>query len=192
METAMRQALFLPILLLGVTPVLAADLPQRKSGLWEFNVQNLSHEGVHALKMCVDQATDNALLQLVEMRPHETCKKVTLSREGDKQVVDAQCKLGGAGHPAKTHAVITGSFDSQYKIESTSAFKKPIHGKSERDSKIDARWTGPCGPDQKPGDLIYGNGEKVNIYEQQDPNSKPPRGLFTSPAEKAKRQITPQ
>jgi hypothetical protein len=187
----MRQAVLLSVLLLGITPALAANLPQRKSGLWEMKVQSFRHEDVRTMQMCVDQKTDNAFLQLVEMRRHESCKNVSLRREGDKQLVDAECKLGGAERSAKTHAVITGSFDSQYKIESASTFNQPIHGKSEGTGTIEARWTGPCQPDQKPGDLILANGSKVNLNELQNPGSKQPKGLF-SPAERAKKQIRPQ
>ena len=186
----MRQAVLFLVLLLGATQVLAADLPQRKSGLWEIKVQSFRNETVRTMQMCVDQQTDNAFLQLVELRWHESCKKVTLRREGDKQLVDAECKLGGADHKAKTHAVITGTFDSEYKIESTSTFEKPIQEKSEGTSKIEARWTGPCQPDQKPGDLISDNGKKVNLIELQNAGPKSPKGK--SAAERAKKQIQPQ
>jgi hypothetical protein len=186
----MRQAVLLLVLLVGVTPVLAADLPQRKSGLWEMKVQGLGKETARTMQMCVDQKTDNAFLQLVELRWHENCKKVTLRREGDKQLVDAECKLGGAQQTAKTHAVITGSFDSQYTIESTSTFDQPIHETSEGTAKIEARWTGPCQPDQKPGDIISANGKKFNIIEAQNASPKTLKGKAA--AEKAKKQIQPQ
>jgi hypothetical protein len=186
----MRQAVLLLVLLVGATPVLAADLPQRKSGLWELKVQSFSKEGVRTMQMCVDQKTDNAFRQLVELRLHESCKKVTLRREGDKQLVDAECKLGGVEHTAKTHAVITGSFDSQYTIESTSTFNEPIRNMTEGAAKIEGRWTGPCQPNQQPGDLISANGKKVNIIELENASSKPLKGR--SAAQKAKKQIQPE
>jgi hypothetical protein len=30
---------------------------------------------------------------------------------------------------------------------------------------IEARWTGPCKADQKPGDMIMPNGMKINIKQ---------------------------
>jgi hypothetical protein len=30
-----------------------------------------------------------------------------------------------------------------------------------------AKWLGPCAADQKPGDMIMGNGMKMNILEMQ-------------------------
>ena len=186
----MRQAVLFLVLLLGATPVLAADLPQRKSGLWELKVQSFSRDDVRTMQMCVEQKTDNALRQLIDFRPHEQCKKLTVRREGDKQLVDAECKVGGAHHIAKTHAVITGSFDSQYTIESKLTLDEPIHDKSEGTAKVEARWTGPCQADQKPGDVVLANGRKFNLTELDSPSSTPIKGKTA--AEKAKKQIEPQ
>jgi hypothetical protein len=186
----MRQAVLFLILLLGAIPVLAADLPQRKSGLWEFKVQRFAKENVRTMQMCVDQKTDNAYRQLVDLRRHENCKKVTMRREGDKQLVDAECKFGGAERIAKTHAVITGSFDSQYTIESKSTLDEPVHDLMEGTTKIEARWTGPCQADQKPGDVFLANGTKYNINEIDSGSSKPRKGAAA--ADKAKKQIQPQ
>ena len=32
---------------------------------------------------------------------------------------------------------------------------------------IEAKWTGACKPDQKPGDVIMGNGMKMNVSDMQ-------------------------
>jgi len=164
------------------------DVPKRKSGLWEIKLQTSRKEGVRTMQMCVDQQTDNAVRQLVELRRHESCKKVTLQREGDKQLVDAECKLGG-NQTAKTHGVITGSFDSAYKIESSSTFAEPVQGKPVGSAVIEARWTGPCQSDQKPGDVILANGMKFNL-DERDPT--PPKSMFSTPARKPKMQVPTQ
>ena len=186
----MRQAVLLLVMLLGATPVLAADLPQRASGLWELKVQSFRREDARTMQMCVDQKTDNAFRQLVELRRNENCKKVTVRRDGDKQLVDAECKLGGGENYSKTHAVITGSFDSKYVIESTSTFNRPIHDQSEGATKIEARWTGPCQADQKPGDVIAANGTKYNLDDLESAGSK--RLKRQAAGQNAKKQIQPQ
>src|SRR2546426_1363010 len=165
----MRQAMLLFFtLILGAGLAQAQDVPKRKSGLWEIKVQTFRHEGVRTTQMCVDQKTDDAVRQPIEARRHESCKKVTLRREGDKQLVDAECTLGGSQTTAKTHGVITGSFDSAYKIESASTFDEPVHGKSEGSAVIEGRWTGPCQSDQKPGDVILANRTQLNIDAPND------------------------
>ena len=189
----MRQATFLFFtLILAASFAQAQDVPKRKSGLWEIKVQSFRKEGVRTTQMCVDQKTDDAVRQLVEARGHESCKKVTLRREGDKQLFDAECRLSGRETTAKTHGVITGSFDSAYKIESTSTFDEPVHGKSEGSAVIEARWTGPCQSDQKPGDVILANGMKFNIDESKDTGRKPRQGPSSAPARKSKVPVPTQ
>src|SRR5439155_11225104 len=126
----MRRIALLLAVILGAGLAQAQDVPKRKSGLWEIKVQSFRKEGVRTMQMCVDPKTDNAVRQLVEARRHESCKKVTLRREGDKQLVDAECTLGGSEATAKTHGVITGSFGSACKLESSFTFNQPVRGTS--------------------------------------------------------------
>jgi len=184
----MRRIALLLALILAAGLAQAQDVPKRKSGLWELKVQSFRKEGVRTMQACVDQKADKPLRQLVELRRNESCKTVTLRREGDKQLIDAQCKLGGSQTTAKTHGVITGSFDSAYKIETSSTFDQPVHGKSEGTAAIDARWTGPCQSDQKPGDVILANGTKFNL-DEKDVGAKPPRDRLSAPGHKPRTQV---
>jgi len=137
-------------------------VPKRKSGLWEVK---RSESDPHPLQWCIDEKTDNPLNQLVEGRHKEHCTIDKLDHQGDRWVVDAVCGLGRA-FTAKTHAVVTGKFDSHYKIESTSTFERPVHGKTGTKAVIEARWTGPCKSDQRPGDVILADGRKVNVIDE--------------------------
>jgi Protein of unknown function (DUF3617) len=159
----MRRTIVLLVLILGASLAQAEDLPKRKSGLWEVK---RSPTDPHPLQMCVEEKTDNAFRWLVEAKHKESCKVDKLAREGDKWVVDAVCTLANHKTTAKTHAVVTGKFDSAYKIESTSAFDPPLHGKTEGKAVIEQRWTGPCKPDQRPGDVILADGRKVNLIAE--------------------------
>lgn len=167
----MRQVVVLLALVLPATLALAqaVDVPKRKSGLWE--VKRADDSDRPPLQWCIDEKTDNALNQLAQGRHKEHCKIDKLSHEGDRWVVDAVCTTGRAS-TAKTHAVVTGKFDSSYKIESTSTFDKAVHGKSETKAVIEGRWTGPCKPDQKPGDVILADGRKVNVIDEAKATSK--------------------
>ena len=83
-------------------------------------------------------------------------------------IVDAVCKVGDA--TTTTHSVITGSFDSAYTVNVTSKREggKPIPGMppgGAMQMTIGAKWLGACAADQKPGDMIMGNGTKVNVFE---------------------------
>ena len=41
---------------------------------------------------------------------------------------------------------------------------------------IEAKWIGPCKPDQKPGDIVMANGVKMNVLEMPTiPGMRPPQ-----------------
>jgi hypothetical protein len=155
----------LVVLALFLTAALAQaqEAPKRKSGLWELKrTSSLSRDEMRVFQVCVDQASDDALRQLGEGMRGE-CKSDKVQRTSDKIVVDSVCTFGNVNvKTAKTHAVVTGNFDSAYKIEGKSTFDPPIQGKSESTSLVEAKWTGACKPDMKPGDMILPNGTKFN------------------------------
>jgi Protein of unknown function (DUF3617) len=160
-----RTSLFLILISVAIAAQ-AQDVPQRKSGLWEITRTTVRTQGKPRItQWCIDQKSDNAVHQLAEGMRNEVCAIDKMSRDGDKLVVDGVCQLGMTGATAKTHAVITGKFDSAYKVESRSTFEPPVFGKSEGTGVISARWTGPCKADQKPGDVILENGRKVHVSD---------------------------
>jgi hypothetical protein len=161
----MRQAFLLFLALsFAAGAVEAQDKFQRKSGLWEVKrTSTRTSEQTRVYQMCIDQASDNALRQLAEGMRNERCEPSKVTRDGDKLVVDAVCKLGRTNTKATTHAVITGKFDTAYKIESKSTFDPPILGKAEGTTVMEAKWTGACKPDQRPGDVILPNGAKMSV-----------------------------
>ena len=161
----MRQAFLLFLALsFAAGAVEAQDKFQRKSGLWEVKrTSTRTSEQTRVYQMCIDQASDNALRQLAEGMRNERCEPSKVTRDGDKIVVDAVCRLGRTGSKATTHAVVTGKFDSAYKIESKSTFDPPIQGKTQGNTLMEAKWTGPCKAGQSPGDVILPNGAKMSV-----------------------------
>jgi hypothetical protein len=142
----------------------AQDAPKRKSGLWELKrTSTMTRDQTRVYQLCVDQASDDAFQKLAEGAQSERCKASAPKRDGSKLVIDAVCEIGKSEpSTATTHAVITGNFDSAYKIESKSTFDPPMRGKKESTSVVEAKWTGPCKPGMRAGDLILPNGTKVN------------------------------
>ncbi|HEX8012570.1 MAG TPA: DUF3617 family protein [Casimicrobiaceae bacterium] len=141
---------------------------QRKSGLWEVKRTSTRTAGAaRVYQMCIDRASDNALRQLEGGMRSESCETSKVAREGDKVVVDAVCKVAKTT-TATTRAVISGKFDSAYKVESKSTFDPPLRGKAEGSTVIEAKWTGACKPDQRPGDVIMPNGVKFNVASDNE------------------------
>src|SRR5204863_6892660 len=139
----MRQAMLLFFtLILAASFAQAQDVLKRKSGLWEIKrMSTRTDDKPITSQMCVDEATDNALRRLAEGMRSENCQIEKMSRDGDKLVVDATCKLRHR-YVSKTHAVITGKFDSAYKIESKSTYDPPLVDKAEGHAVLEAKWTG--------------------------------------------------
>jgi hypothetical protein len=163
----MRQTMLLFFtLILAAGLAQAQDVPKRKSGLWEVKrMSTRTDDQPRVFQMCVDQATDNPFQRLAEGMRSETCQIDKLSRDGDKLVVDATCKLRHK-YTSKTHAVVTGKFDSAYKIESKSTYDPPLVGVAVGHAVLEAKWTGPCQADQRPGDIILPGGKKVRVNEE--------------------------
>jgi hypothetical protein len=151
----------------------AQEKLQRKSGLWELKRTSTVTRGkTRVYQMCVDQASDNALSPLAEGSPGEICQIGKLQREADKMSVDATCSIPQTSVVATTHALISGKFDTAYKVESKTTFAPPLRGNQGGTAVLEARWTGPCKPDQHPGDVIGPRGGKFNIADQKPHDEK--------------------
>jgi hypothetical protein len=151
---------------LQALPVLAVDLPTRKAGLWEMTIQRTGAKDKPAvMQQCVDAATDKQMQQLGQGVSKQMCSKNETRNEGGRLVTESTCQMGGSTIQSK--GVVTGQFDSAYRIESRATYKPPLMNMSESNSVIDAKWLGPCKADQKPGDMMMPNGMKMNIADMQ-------------------------
>jgi hypothetical protein len=152
------------LMVAGALPALAAELPSRKAGLWEVktNIENRNAPGV-TIQQCIDASTDQMMQSSAGPLSQAACSRRDVQRSGDTVTIDSTCTLGGK--TATAHAVITGSFDSSYTMTVTSQSDALPGGKMTM--TMAAKWLGPCAADQKPGDMILGNGVKLNILELQ-------------------------
>ena len=96
-----------------------------------------------ASRVCADvrrpEHADNAIQNARGRQAQvSSCKTEQVSRViGDKAIVRRDVRRWQIRHQATatTHAVVTGKFDSAYKIESKSTFEPPIHGKNGRQAR---------------------------------------------------------
>jgi hypothetical protein len=168
MNRNLRHVTHLAIAALLATPVsLAAgleDLPKRKPGLWEMTI--VPAEGQRALppsKMCIDAATDMELMRFGLGMSNELCSKHEASVSGSAATVDTVCKIGES--QVTSHSTIKYTGNSAYRTEVKSNYNPPFLGKTESNTIQEAKWTGPCPAEMKPGDLVTGTGVKVNLKE---------------------------
>ena len=152
-------------------PAFALDFPARKPGLWEIQTQTGEATGkgaspgggTHTMQQCIDAATDKAMREMGQGMGKDMCSKQDLRLEGVKLVIDSVCKIGPT--TATSRAVMSGDFSSAYRVESKSTYSPPLMGRTEGTSVVDAKWVGPCKPGQKPGDMVMGNGMKMNMLD---------------------------
>jgi Protein of unknown function (DUF3617) len=163
--------------LLCASPALGLDMPARKAGLWELKMSFDNRAiPVQTMRQCIDAATDKLMKSDFGGSPQQSCEKQKVSKSGDAIVVDSVCSFGGA--TSTSHAVITGSFDSAYTMKVTSKRKggPPIPGMApggESHMTIAANWLGPCAAGQRPGDIIMGNGMKMNVLDMKKTGGMP-------------------
>jgi len=156
-------------LLICAAPAAALDLPARKAGLWEMK---MAMEGgampASVMQHCVDAATDRQMQQMGATARTENCSKQDVRRSGAAITFESVCRLGNM--TMSSQGTVTGSFDSGYTMKMTSKREggPAVPGMpAETKMTIEAKWTGPCKGDQKPGDVIMPNGMKMNVGDLQ-------------------------
>jgi hypothetical protein len=155
--------------LVAAPPAAALDMPARKPGLWEVKMEFAGGRlPAQDIKQCVDAATDKLMNSSFGGSAQQNCSRQDVTRSGNTMMVDSVCKFGDA--TTTSHAVVTGSFDSGYTVDvtSTRAGGRPLPGMAPGGTthmKIAAKWLGPCIAGQRPGDMIMGNGMKMNVLD---------------------------
>jgi len=151
------------VLMLFAMPVLSAELPVRKPGLWEIET-TLPNPKIpkQVIRQCVDAATDQMMQSRAGINSQRECSKRDLQKSAGSITIDSTCTTGGKTRTS--HVVITGSFDSGYTLTVTSQSEGAPESKT---ITMAAKWIGPCAADQKPGDMIMANGTKINIMDAQ-------------------------
>jgi len=131
----------------------AADLPMRKPGLWEITM-NMGNPKIppRVEKVCLDAATNQLLYKVGAGASQKMCSKVDIQNSGGKVVIDSQCNLGST--KTSTHSVTTMTGDSAYHTDVSVHYDPPLFGKSDSTMTHDAKWTGACPADMRPGDVV--------------------------------------
>ena len=158
------------VCLLALLPAFGADaveLPVRKAGLWEMKmVRTGAPMPDMTMQHCTDETTDKEMSTSFSPVGKDACSKQDIVKTAAGYVTDSVC--GVAGMSIKSHAEITGDFNSAYTVKSTSHSEGGRAGPG-RDSTttIEAKWLGACKADQKPGDIMMPGGMKMNIKDME-------------------------
>ncbi|MGE0315125.1 MAG: DUF3617 domain-containing protein [Lautropia sp.] len=136
-------------LLAGALPAApAADLPARKPGLWEMKIETPGNPPV-TMQQCIDRSTDADGLSMGQQGGR--CSKPEIERSGDTWLVTSRCTHGDRKMVSRGRMTMKG--DSAFTGSSTLSYDPPLAGRRDVESKVQARWTGPCAAGMKPGDM---------------------------------------
>ena len=164
-------------LMICTAPAFAQDMPPRKAGLWELKMNVAGQATPQPMQHCVDATTDKQMNTLGAGMRTDQCSKQDVQRSGSTVTIDSVCNFGMG--TTTSRAVVTGSFDSAYTVNVKSKREggPAVPGMpAETSMTIEAKWMGPCKADQKPGDMIMGNGMKMNINDMSK-GGMPPGGV---------------
>lgn len=151
-----------------LTAAASADditLPTRKSGLWEIKIipDTPGSAPAMAMQICLDPATDKAMMEAGLSMTADMCPELTQTRDGDAIVLDATCNV--AGLRTKSHTVISGDFQSAYTIKTVSDSEggSPALPKNSVMTQ-EAKWLGECATTLQPGEMMM-FGRKINVLD---------------------------
>lgn len=154
-----------PAFWLATAPAVAieVEMPNRKPGLWEMKMVNSGVAGM-TMQHCTDEVTDKQLRTAYSPMAKEICSKNVVQKTATGYITDAVCTVGGV--TMNSHSVINGDFNSAYTVNVSSEQQGAPSGVPQRTSMtLEAKWLGPCKPEQKPGDIVMPGGFKLNVND---------------------------
>ncbi len=141
---------------------LADEMPSRKPGLWQVVMDRPGKNmPQHEIKSCIDANTDAEMFKMGMATAQGMCSRLESHRDGDVFTTGAVCKMNET--QMTTHSVSHFTGDTAYHTDINTRFDPPMMGKAESVMTQDAKWMGPCPSDMQPGDIVMGNGMKMNL-----------------------------
>jgi hypothetical protein len=160
----------------------AAAHPKRKPGLWEVRSAGVEAFGMPATRFCVGERTDSAVSHLDRSSGSRgSCSLGEFVRSGDAWVAESVCREGRS--TVTSRAVASGDFETEYRIDTlvVHAATGSATRREDREAVV-ARFLGPCGADQRPGDLVVPGMGTLNMNDGTFRAEPPPRGRRTTAA----------
>lgn len=144
----------------------ASDAPKRKLGIWEIN------STVSGMKSTIEEcvAQSNELLQLDANNGSSECSVMDINPQVDGVTIHSVCKLGDI--TAVTNGKLVGDFTTKYNGEINTKFDKSMNGISQTTVTVEAKWVGPCHPDQPPGLAKASTSDLKGSVDMNDPHTK--------------------
>lgn len=145
--------LILLAVLLAASATPEPILPHHKPGLWRMDI--VAPDKTTSLQECFDESFET---QMDKLDRDKCTGRHTLHNADGSWTTSATCKIM-LFIKRSERSEVSGDFQSKLKIVS---YKLPDN---TLEATTTATWTGPCKPDQKPGDIVLPSGMKVNLLD---------------------------
>jgi hypothetical protein len=146
----------------SVALIAQTDQVSRKPGLWETRSTGAAGASITA-RMCIDAATDAALLKSAMGQGSKGCSKNDVKSDGKQITADSVCTAGDT--QITVHSSTTLTSDTVAHTVVTVHYDPPLMGQTDTTMTQDGKWTGPCPADMRPGDIIGAGGTKTNVKD---------------------------
>ena len=141
-----------------------ADIPVLKSGQWDVvQVTNQEQDKKRVTTMCLDETVQASMHDFGMGMAKDLCSQADRKSDGKRLTIDAVCKLGTTVMKSHSEMVFNGT--TAYHTEAKATYDPKFMGMSESTTTLDGKWTGPCKPGQKPGDITLPGGQTINIKD---------------------------
>ena len=153
------------VLALACSSASAVDYPKRRTGLWEVRSVGTQAAGMPATLHCVGDRTDTEAHHLDRTAGQKgACSLGRFRRFGSAWVADSVCREGRT--VVTSRKIATGNFLLNYRIDTVVRYEPPLAGTRREDKDaLEARYLGPCGPGQRPGDMIVPGMGTLNMSD---------------------------
>ena len=162
--------------LLAPGPAAAAGAEQppiRKAGLWEIKmVRTGSPVPDITMQHCTNETIDRQMNGMAGPRGAAELLQAGHPQDGDRLRV----RHGLQHRGPIDHIAFRRGRRFQFRLHGHHRVAQRGRPGAARDttSKIEAKWVGPCKPDQKPGDIMMPGGRKMNVMEMPNLRSGQP------------------
>jgi len=139
------------------------EWPSRKAGQWELHMKASADSPEMTMQLCLDPSTDKGMMQMGMGLAKSMCPDQKITHEGGKIVIDGSCSV--AGMTVKGRTEVTGDFQSEYTMTSTSEMPDAPEGMPKATQlEHKARWVAAtCKDGMQPGDIEMPGGIKMNM-----------------------------
>ncbi|MGD9944208.1 MAG: DUF3617 domain-containing protein [Burkholderiaceae bacterium] len=160
----------LAVLLTGAAATVLAqpadsEFPKRRPGLWEVRTVGAQASGLPPTQFCVGEGTDTAEHHLDRgVGQRGSCRFGAFRRAGRAWLAESVCRESRT--VVTSRAIATGDFEQGYRIDTQVLYDPPLAGIRREDKEaLEARWSGPCLPGQKAGDVVVPGMGTLNMVD---------------------------